>query len=1056
MSTEAGGPVAWLIRASLRHRFVVYLGAFALVLGALQSARHTALDALPDLSEVQVTVRASAPGMPPQLVEDLVTYPLSRALQGTPGARTVRGYSFFGDAFVYVIFADGTDLYWARSRVQEALAQARLALPAGVSPALGPDATGVGWVYSYALVDRSGAHGLDTLRSLQDWYLRLELEGLPGVAEVASVGGMVREYQVVADAEKLAERGLTVAQLRAALASSNLEVGGGVLEQGGREYMVRSRGLLRGIADIEAIAIGEPVAGNSAVLADVAQVRLGPALRRVVTDLDGEGEVAGGIVVMRDGANALDTIRGVRERLRVLAGSLPPGVEIVETYDRSELILASVRNLRDKVALELAIVALVCVIFLLHLRSALIAVITLPLGILAALSIMQSQGISANIMSLGGIALAIGTMVDAAIVLIENTHKHLERYRREHGDDATAAERWRIVAEAAVEVGPALFFSLLIITVSFLPVLLLEAQEGKLFTPLALTKTYAMAAAALLSVTLVPALLGAFLRGHAPDEARNPLNRALAALYRPLLAACLRRGVPALVLIILLCGSALYPATRLAREFMPTFFEGDVMYMPTTLPGIAIGEARRLLQRSNQLIMQVPEVSSVFGKMGRADTATDPAPLTMVETIVRLRPRDEWRPGLTEQQLLQQLDAQVSLPGVRNAWVMPIRTRIDMQSTGVKTPLGIRLAANSLDDLDAAARSIEALLDRLPGTRSIIAERPAEGRYLDITPDRDALARHGLSMTAFSEIVATAVGGSVVNETLEGRERYPVNLRFAQAARDSVEDLERLLFATPAGTRITLGDVATLQTVVGPATIRSESGRLSSWLYIVPEGDDLAAYREQAEQVLRAEFSPPAGVSYSWTGQYEYLERASQRLLQIVPLTLLLIVALLYAVFRRGAEIALVLTCIPLATSGGLWLMYLLGHALSVASWVGFIALAGVAVEFGVLMLLYLNAALAEDGPPATRDALRSTVIRGAVQRLRPKTMTVAVIIAGLLPIMLVAGTGSEVMQRIAAPMLGGMLSAPLLSLFFVPIAFYAWHARDLPRTTRAKKPSIS
>ncbi|MEO1081137.1 MAG: CusA/CzcA family heavy metal efflux RND transporter [Pseudomonadota bacterium] len=1051
MATE--GIIASTIRAALRWRVLVLLGSLALVLAGGRAALNSSLDALPDISDVQVTLRSSAPGMAPQLVEDLVTYPVSRLMMSVPDASTVRGYSFFGDSFVYVIFRDGTDRYWARSRVQEYLAQASSQLPPDVNISMGPDASGVGWVFSYALVDHSNTQSLADLRALQDWFLRYELLGLLGVAEVASVGGMVREYQVVLDPERLAALGLGVNEIRSAIIAANGEVGGGVVESAGAELLVRSRGFLASIDDLESIVLRASNAGVPLRLGDVARVRLGPQMRRVVTDLDGTGEVAGGIVVMRDGANALATIERVRARLCELSSALPDGVEIVETYDRSALIKESVTNLRGKLQLEMIAVAAVCALFLLHLRSALVAVVTLPLGLLAALLVMHWQGVSANVMSLGGIALAIGTMVDAAVVMIENAHKHLERFTARNGRAPAGNERWKLIAAASTEVGPALFLSLLIITVSFLPVFLLEAQEGRLFRPLAMTKTYAMGAAALLSVTLVPVLMGWFLRGRIPRERSNPLNRVLESLYRPCLKLCLRRPLLTVALGVLLLATAVIPLKRLGGEFMPEFFEGDIMYMPTTLPGISIGEARSLLQKSNAAIRSVPEVAQVFGKLGRADTATDPAPLTMIETVVTLKPREEWRPRLTPESLEAELDSAVQLPGVRNAWVMPIRTRIDMQSTGVKTALGIRLSGDDLGLLQAVAEDAESILRQIPGTRSVIAERPQQGRYLEIHPRREALGRFGLTLADINTVIRYGVGGAEITRTIEGRERYPVALRFEQASRENLEALRRLPVTTPGGAVVTLSQLADIELVPGPATLRSENGRLAVWLYIATDTANLAAFQQRSARALASGLELPAGVSLHWTGQYEYYARARERLLTILPLTLLLIAALLYLIFGRMGEVILILLSLPLAVAGGVWLIHLLGHTLSVASAVGFIALAGVAAEFGVIMLLYLERARQDAGEIRDRGELREAVTKGALQRLRPKIMTVAVVVAGLLPIMFGVGAGSEVMQRIAAPMLGGMLTAPLLSLVLLPAAYYLWHRRRLPESPRITAP---
>lgn len=1041
-----------LIHWSIRNRFLVLLATLLLTAWGLQSLRQTPLDAIPDLSDVQVIVRTSFPGQAPRVVEDQVTYPLSTALLAVPGAVTVRGYSLFGDSYVYVLFADGTDLYWARSRVLEYLSQVAGQLPEGAIPRLGPDATGVGWVFSYALVDRSGHRDLAQLRSLQDWFLKLELQSVPGVAEVATVGGMVRQYQVVADPERLRAYGIPLGHLTQAIRAANQEVGGSVLELAEAEYMVRSRGYIASIADIETIPIDVGPDGTPILLRDLARVEIGPEMRRAVAELDGEGEVTGGIVVMRQGGNALATIAAVKAKLEELKPGLPAGVEILTTYDRAPLILDAVSNLREKLIEELIVVALVCLVFLFHLRSALVAVVSLPLGILVAFILMRYQGINANILSLGGIAIAIGAMVDAAVVMIENAHKHLERYRQAHGGAAPEGQaHWDLIAKAAGEVGPALFFSLLIITLSFIPVFALEAQEGRLFAPLAYTKTYAMAAAAGLAVTLVPVLMGYFIRGHIPAEEANPFNRLLMRLYRPLLRGVLAAPKTTLVLAVLLLASVVYPLQRLGTEFMPELDEGDLLYMPTSLPGLSAGKAQQLLQQTDRLIASVPEVERVFGKVGPAETATDPAPMTMIETSITLKPRDQWREGLTLDQLIAELDQRVRVPGLTNAWVMPIKTRIDMLATGIRTPVGVKIAGPDLAEIQRLGEEIERVLTAIPGTRSVIAERVSGGRYLEVSPKRLEAARLGLSVADINELIAVAVGGMNLTQTVEGRERYPLNLRFPRERRDDPEKLAQLPLVTPSGAQVPLGQVAELVIVDGPPMLRSENARLNGWIYVDIQDRDLGGYVTEAQARVREAVELPPGYALAWSGQYQYLERARDRLLQVVPLTLAITFVLLYLIFRRAGEAWLVMTTVPFALIGGFWFVWWLGYHLSVAVAVGFIALAGVAAEFGVVMLLYLDRALAEyreQGRLNSQADLKVAIMAGAVQRLRPKAMTVATLIAGLLPILIFEGVGSEVMGRIAAPMVGGMVTAPLMSLFVIPAIYLLWQGRKFPVLT--------
>ena len=1037
--------ISALIRWSIANRFLVIVATLFLVAAGIYSVRATPVDALPDLSDVQVIIKTSFPGQAPRVVEDQVTYPLTTAMLSVPKAVTVRGYSFFGDSYVYVIFDDDTDLYWARSRVLEYLSQVAGRLPENAKPALGPDATGVGWIYQYALVDRTGRHDLSELRSLQDWFLKYELQTVPGVAEVATVGGMVRQYQVVVDPDKLRAFGLPLARLKAAIRAGNQEAGGSVIEMGEAEYMVRATGYLQGLDDLAAIPLGVNESGTPVVLADVAEIRTGPQMRRGVADLDGEGEVVGGIIVMRWGENASKTIEAVKARLTELQRSLPDGVEVVTTYDRSDLIERAVNTLERKLVEEFIVVALVCAVFLFHFRSSLIVVLSLPVGILTAFIVMRLQGLNANIMSLGGIAIAIGAMVDAAIVMIENVHKRMEK------EPLTDDNRWRVISESASEVGPPLFFSLLIITLSFLPVFTLEAQEGRLFAPLAYTKTYAMAAAAALSITLVPVLMGYFIRGKVTAEHKNPINRFLIATYRPVIDAVIRYPGMTLVVAAIVLAVGLWPATRLGSEFMPPLDEGDLMYMPTTYPGVSIDKARELLQQTDKLIMSVPEVKRVFGKVGRAETATDPAPLTMIETVIQLKPREEWRDGMTPEGLRQELDEIVRFPGLTNAWVMPIKTRIDMLATGIKTPVGIKIAGPDLMVIEGIGRELEQVLAGIDGTVSVYSERVAGGRYIDVDIDRQRASRFGLNINDVQDIVRSAVGGMNVTQTVEGLERYPVNLRYPQRVRDSVEQLKLLPIVTPQGARIALADVADVAVVDGPPVIKSENARLNGWTYVDISGRDLGSYVAEAQRVVADVVELPAGYSLAWSGQYEYMVRATERLSVVGPATMAIIVLLLYLSFRRFAEVAIIMGTLPMALIGGIWLLYLLGYQLSVAVGVGFIALAGVAVEIGVVMLVYLNQAIrarmaeaAAAGRTLSLDDVRAAVIDGALLRLRPIMMTVATIIAGLLPIMLGGGTGSEVMRRIAAPMVGGMISATILTLIVIPALFLLWRSRGI------------
>ena len=1023
-----------IIRASLENRAVVLLLAALLTALGVQSYLRTPVDALPDLSDVQVIVRTPYPGQAPRLVEDQVTYPLTTALLSVPGATTVRGYSFYGDSFVNVLFEDGTDPYWARSRVLEYLSQAAARLPEGVRPALGPDATGVGWVYQYALTDRSGRHDLAQLRSIQDWFLKYELQALDGVAEVATIGGMVKQYQVVLDPLRLQGYGLSPMMVEQAIRAGNQEAGGSVVEMAEAEYMVRATGYVQGIEDLERIPVMVTKGGTPVLLRDVAEVRTGPEMRRGIGELDGEGEVVGGVIVMRSGENARDTIRRVEAKLEELRAGLPEGVEIVETYDRSALIQRAVDNLNRKLIDEFIVVALVCFLFLYHVRSGLIVVIVTPIAVLSAFTVMRLQGINANIMSLGGIAIAIGTLVDAAIVMIENVHRKLE-----HGVH-DERRRLELVFEGCREVGPSLFVSLMIVALSFLPVFALEAQEGRLFEPLAYTKTYAMVWAALLSITLVPVLIFWLVRGRIRPESANPVNRATMAAYRPLLELALRAPWAVTVAATLLVLATLWPASRLGSEFMPELDEGDFLYMPTTLPGLSTDAARALLQQTDRLIRTVPEVERVFGKAGRAETATDPAPIEMFETTIMLKPRDQWRPGMTPEKLKTELDALVKFPGLSNAWGYPIKTRIDMLATGIRTPVGIKIMGPDLEVIQDLGQRIEEILRRVAGTTSVYAERTATGRYIDVDIDRVAAARYGLNVKDVQDIVSSAVGGMTVSYTVEGLERYPINLRYPQDFRDSLDALRALPVVTPTGANIVLSDVARVEVADGPAMIRSENARPSGWVFVDLQGRDLGGFVEEARQRVAAELDLPPGYSLGWSGQYEYLERAAERLKVVIPMTLAIIVLLLYVNFRRTSDVLLILGALPFALVGGVWLLYLLDYDLSIAVAVGFIALAGVAAETGVVMVMYLEHAWADrrraaaaEGREPTRRELREAIVEGALLRLRPKLMTVITVIVGLLPIMWGSGTGSEVMRRIAAPMVGGMVTATVLTLVILP-----------------------
>jgi Cu(I)/Ag(I) efflux system membrane protein CusA/SilA len=1084
-----------VINASINNRVLVLLLAAILAVVGWYSWKATPLDAIPDLSDTQVIIKTTYPGQSPQVVQDQVTYPLTTVLLSVPGSTAVRGYSFYGDSYIYVTFKDGTNLYWARSRVLEYLNQARSSLPSGVEPQLGPDATGVGWVYEYALTDPSGQMNLSQLTTLQNWFLKFQLQTVPGVSEVATVGGMVREYQIVVDPDRLRAFGVSLATLRKAVADANKEVGGGVLELGGAEYMVTSRGYLKSVADIERIPVGVTQSGTPILVRDLGTVRLGPAPRRGVADLDGNGEVVGGIIVMRTGENARQVIDAVKTKIEHLKPSLPKGVEIVPVYDRSGVINRAVDTLSSKLVEEFLVVALVCAIFLWHLRSALVAIIGLPLGVLMAFIVMHAQGINANIMSLGGIAIAIGAMVDAAIVMIENAHRHLVAWRQTHGSPPKGDDHWRLIAQSAGEVGPALFFSLLIITLSFIPVFTLQAQEGRMFAPLAFTKTYAMAAAAGLAITLIPVLMGYFIRGRIPREEANPLNRFLIALYRPILRAVLHFPKTLLAISLIFVLSAILPlagvggylaplkwvgssawqlhvsdwqndwakrwastfsfAPKIAQlgrglgsEFMPTLDEGDLLYMPTTAPGLSIGDARLLLQQVDALIAEEPVVKSVFGKIGRAATATDPAPLTMIETTIQFKPKSEWPAGMTLQKVIDNLNQKIQFPGLNNAWVMPIKTRIDMQTTGIQTPVGVKITGPDLHQIDRIGKQVEAVLQTVPGTRTAYADRTNGGRYIEITPDRIKAARFGLNIGEIQDVISSAVGGVEVTQTVEGLERFPVSIRYPRADRDSVNKLKDLPIVTPTGATVALGQIATIQVTDGPPMIRSEDSRPAGFVFVTTQGVDLGGYVSNARRIVADKVNLPPGYAISWTGQYQYLQRATERLKQVVPLTLAIIFVLLFLIFRHGGKASLIMVTLPFALVGGFWLLWALGFELSIAVAVGFIALAGVAAEFGVVMLIYLDHAIEDrrrTGRLNTRTDLAEAIMEGAVLRVRPKAMTVAVILAGLIPILIGHGTGSEVMSRIAAPMIGGMITAPLLSMLLLPAVYWLWQRRHLP-----------
>jgi len=1031
-----------IIEWSVNNRLLILIGTVAIIAAGISAIQHTPVDAIPDLSDVQVIIYSEYPGQGPNVVEDQVTYPLTTAMLSVPYAKVVRGYSFFGFSMVYVIFEDGTDLYWARSRVLESLSFAASRLPKNVTPQLGPDATGVGWVYEYVL-DGGDQYDLQQLRSLQDWYLRYELASVPGVSEVASIGGFVKQYQVEVDPIKLQAYNISLQKVRLAIQRSNNDVGGKLLEMGESEFMVRGLGYLRSLEDLKNVPVGMTANQAPILLGEIAHVQIGPELRRGIAEWNGEGETVGGIVVMRSGENALKVIDEVKSKLQELKKGLPEGVTLHTAYDRSALIQRAIATLKEKLLEESLVVALVILVFLLHLRSSLVAIVTLPLGVLLAFVVMRVQGLNANIMSLGGIAIAIGAMVDAVIVMIENAHKHLER-------DPVNSDRdhWALIVRAAKEVGPALFTSLLVITLSFLPVFSLQQQEGRMFKPLAFTKTYSMAAAAFMAITVVPVLMGFLIRGKIRSEDRHPISRILIRVYRPIIHFVLRHRIKTLLVAFLILVISIVPFSRLGSEFMPPLNEGDLLYMPTTLPGISITKARELLQQTDKIIKRFPEVESVFGKVGRAETATDPAPLTMIETTITLKDRKQWRPGITMEKLVDELNDAVQFPGLTNAWTMPIKTRIDMLSTGIKTPVGIKLMGPDLQTLSDLGAEIEAVLRVLPGTGSVIAERVTGGNYVDFIIDREAAARYGLTVGDVQDVIMAAIGGMNVTTTVEGLERYPVNVRYSRELRDNLQALQRVLVPTPAGAHIPLSQVATLEVKKGPAGIKSENARRTAWLYVDLKNIDVGSYVKTAQQVVNERVDFPTGYSIVWSGQYEYMQRAAERLQMVVPVTLVIIFLLLYFNFRNVGESLIIMLSLPFALIGGVWLMWLSGYNLSVATVVGFIALAGVAAETGVVMLLYIDNAFkdrVQGGMMRNRRDLHTAIVHGAVERVRPKLMTVMTTIAGLLPIMWSHGTGAQVMKRIAAPMVGGLITSTILTLIVIPVIYYLWKERELP-----------
>jgi len=1030
-----------IINSSLKDRFMVLMATLIIALAGVWSYKNIPLDAIPDLSDVQVIVFTEYPGQAPQVVEDQVTYPLTTAMLAVPKAKVVRGYSFFGLSFVYIIFEDGTDMYWARSRVLEYLNYVSGRLPAGVAPALGPDATGVGWVYEYALVDRTGKHDLAQLRSLQDWYLRYPLQTVPGVSEVASIGGYVKQYQVEVDPNVLEAYHIPLTKVIKAIKESNNDVGGRLIEMAETEYMVRGLGYIKSIADLKTIPVGVDLNGTPIRLQDVAQIHLGPELRRGLAELNGEGEVAGGVVIMRYGENALATIQGVRQKLEELKKGLPEGVEIVTTYDRGDLIERAVDSLTRSLRDELLIVSLVIVLFLLHARSAFVAILVLPLGVLMAFIVMKFQGLNANIMSLGGIAITIGAMADGSIVMVENAHKHLASAAKDKGTALTNPERWKAIADSTREVGPALFFSLVVICVSFLPIFTMQAQEGRLFSPLAFTATYSMAAAALLSITLVPVMMGYLIRGKIISEQQNPINRLLHAMHTPFLKLAMRWRGLTIILALGLLAATYYPYSKLGNEFMPPLDEGDILYMPTTFPGISITKAKELLQQTDKILKTFPEVHHVFGKVGRAQTATDAAPLSMIETVIRLKPKDKWPdPNKTTQQLMSEMDKAIHFPGVANAWTMPIKTRIDMLSTGIKTPIGIKVSGPDLTVLQRLSKDIEQAMKMMPDTLSAFGDRAVGGYYLDFDINREKASRYGLTVGDVQKVIQSAVGGMNITETVEGLERYPVNLRYPRELRDNLETLRRVLIPTPTGAQIPLAMVAKMEIRRGPPAIKSEDARPNAWIYVDIKTSDIGGFVAEAKKVLAEQVEVPPGYTVFWSGQFEYMERAAKRLQIVVPATLLIIFLLLYFNFRNVSEPVLIMLALPFGVIGGIWMIYLNGYNLSVAVYVGFIALAGMAAEIGVLVLSFIDIEIvkrrAASTIPLTTAEIREAAQSATSLRVRPVAMTAFSTMAGLIPIMFSTSTGSDVTHRIAAPMLGGMLTVLILNLLVLPVIY--------------------
>lgn len=1033
--------VARVIEWSVRNPLLVSIFALLILAGGIFAIQRTPLDAIPDLSDTQVIIRTDFEGQSPQIIEDLVTYPLSSAMLGLPQAKTVRGFSMFGASFVYVIFKDGTDLYWARSRVIEALSKIQAQLPANAKAQIGPDATGVGWVYQYALVDKSGKLDLSQLRSLQDWFLKFELATVPGVAEVASVGGFVKEYQVLADPVKLRAYGIPLMRLQEAIRASSEEAGGRVIEQAETEFVVRARGYVTKTADLEKLVL-KAEGGTPVYLSDVARVIEGPELRRGVTELNGDGEVVSGIIVMRPGGNALNVIEAIRKKIEAIKPGLPEGVEIVPVYDRAPLIEGSVEYLTHKLIEEAIVVSLVCLIFLLHVRSSFVAIVTLPLGVLAAFIVMSWQGITANIMSLGGIAIAIGAMVDASIVMVENAHRKLSEMRQ----DATAQEKADALVLAAKEVGPGLFFSLLIITVSFLPVFALTGQSERLFSPLAFTKTYSMAAASILSVTVVPLLMLWLIRGRILPEERNPINRFFIAIYQPVLAMALKAKWMTILIAGVLLVSMAIPIWRTGSEFMPALYEGDLLYMPTTLPGVSITKAKEILQVTNRAIKTVPEVETVFGKAGQAETATDPAPISMIETWIRLKPKDQWRKGLTTDMLIKEMDSLTKMPGLVNSWGYPIKIRIDMVTTGIRTPVGIKISGDNLNTIGEVALQVERAVKDIPGTRSAFADRVVGAKYLEIVPNRDAIARYGIDLGMVQDVIATALGGMKISESVQGRERYGIMLRYDRPFRESIEDVKEILVAAPNMAQIPLGELADIRLVPGPQMIVSENARLNGWVFVDIDGRDIGGYVEEAQKIVAERVKLPAGYSIGWSGQFEQMLEARARLNIAIPATVAIIFVLLVMHFGRLDRTLMVMLSLPFGLIGGAWTLYLAGYNFSVAVAVGFIALAGIAVETAVVMLIYLDHQVRHH-PPQNLQQLFDAVMHGAVLRVRPKLMTVSVIIAGLLPVFLTDGLGADVMRRIALPMVGGMISTTLLTLIVIPVVYYLWEGRNHRRS---------